>query len=277
MTSISDTGSLNQTEVGSSTFIAVPAPTSGGIPVVTITTAPSTADKEKTKPLPPLPSHRYRYTLWHDLQSNDIKGDQLRHPRVRKGPPVKDKVFYDVKDEQGHSIHHNLKGTQRKEFQRKAENWECAQKVNLSYQDLGHDYQVDTFLSILKRLSAADEIQLMDNNIQDLRAFNFPKCISLNLSNNFVSSFNKLPKCPRLQTLNLCDNSINSFGGLSYLSKYPDLHTMDLRRNPICFEEAYRQRIFQTLPSLKVLDGIPKLPSDESDFTIQRKGYCVIS
>ncbi|PIK54878.1 hypothetical protein BSL78_08215 [Apostichopus japonicus] len=272
---MSEIESIVQTE-GSSTFIAVPAPTSKGIPVITITTAGNITEKEKAKPLPPLPSHRYRYSLWHDLRSNEVTGDQLRNPRVRKGPPVKDKVFYDVKDEQGTNIHHDRKGSQRKEQQKELENWENALRVNLSYQDLAHDYQVESFHSILKRLSSAEEIQLMDDNLQDLRSFNFPRCITLNISQNYVSSFTKLPKCTLLQNMNLSDNSIRSFDGINYLRKYPMLQSLDLRRNPICFEPSYRARIFAAVPQLMMLDGISRLPSDDEAFTVEREG-CVIS
>ena len=32
-----------------------------------------------------LPSHRFRYSVWHDLSHTDVKGPQLKAPRIRYG------------------------------------------------------------------------------------------------------------------------------------------------------------------------------------------------
>ncbi|XP_033642096.1 protein phosphatase 1 regulatory subunit 7-like [Asterias rubens] len=244
----------------------------GTIPIITISTHRDPT--QQPVKLPKLPSNRYRYTVWHELRSNEITGDGLHNPRVRRAPKVKDKIFHTIQDEHGDKLNHGKKGQEKKEYEKKMENWENCQAVNLSYQELADRYQMENFLRILKRLIRAKTIQLINDDIEDLSKVSFPACSLLNLNNNYLKSFKKLPKCQNLKILNLSDNSIKTLDGLQSLQN-SGLVTMDLRRNPVCFTEHYRQRVFQILPDLRELDGIPRLTSDiDGDLT---KAGCVIS
>ncbi|XP_054768441.2 uncharacterized protein LOC129276022 [Lytechinus pictus] len=245
------------------------------VPIITVS-SPKDVDQsgDKLVKLPKLPSERFRYTLWHELRSNDLKGSELHFPRVRKAPEVKEKLFKRIQDDQGRKIHHGKTGQERKVHQKQAEDWENTQHANLSFQDLQHDYQKENLHSIMKRLIRAETVQIRDNNIIDLSDITFNCCRELNASKNFITSFKKLPRCPNLEVLNLSDNSINSFDNIGVLRK-TQLETLDLRRNPICFMENYRQRIFHALPNLRVLDGVSLLPSDSGD-GLSSTGNCIV-
>ncbi|XP_022090076.1 uncharacterized protein LOC110978978 isoform X2 [Acanthaster planci] len=259
-----------QSSSDANAYVAV---TGTNIPIVTIST--HTEKDQKPAKLPKLPSSRYRYTVWHELHNNEIKGDELNNPRVRRGPEVKDKIFYSIKDQQGRQLHHGKKGQEKKDYEKRIENWENSLMVNLSYQELGHRYQVENFMRILRRLIRAEKIQLVNDDLEDLSKVSFPSCTVLNLNNNYFASFTKLPKTPNLRTLLLCDNSIKSLDGLQNLRK-SRLEVLDLRRNPISFQECYRQSVFKVLPDLRELDGIPRLISDiEGGFNLQNG--CTVS
>ena len=45
---------------------------------------------------------------------------------IYQGPPSKEEVFYRLRDENDKRIHHNLRGADRKHYQREQENWEVA-------------------------------------------------------------------------------------------------------------------------------------------------------
>ncbi|XP_072036435.1 acidic leucine-rich nuclear phosphoprotein 32-related protein-like [Amphiura filiformis] len=268
---LDDNSSVHSSE-DDNAYVAVSG--NNAVPVVTISTHKDQSE-HKVAPLPPPPGHRYRYTTWYDLRSNKVKGTELRNPRVRKGPEIKEMIFYTLTDERGRPIHHDVKGTKRMVYEKKIEDWENCTDVNLSYQELGHDYQMENFLRILKRIMRAERIQLVDNEIKQLLKISFPRCRELNLRQNFFSKFKDLPKCPALEVLILSDNSITSLDDLHLLSAYP-LRSLDLRRNPISFTPNYRQKVFYILPKLKELDGVPQLSSD-LDYEPPVGSTCVIS
>ncbi|KAI4882446.1 hypothetical protein NFI96_019877, partial [Prochilodus magdalenae] len=141
--------------------------------------------------------------------------------------------------------------------------WSTAsvRELNLSYQDLGDPYQLENFTRILRRLIRVERLQLVDNALQDLSSVRLPRCKSLNLHRNHLTSFGQLPKVPEIQHLCLSENSISSLGELSLLQATP-IQSLTLKLNPCEFLEDYRSRVFSCLPKLKVLDGIPKLPDD---------------
>lgn len=261
--------------VQSSDDNAYVAVSGANIPVVTISTHKDVAERI-VPPLPPPPGHRFRYTIWHELRDNSVKGSDLRHPRVRKGPEIKERIFYTLADERGRHIHHDIKGTKKQIYEKKTESWETCKAVNLSYQELGQSYQLENFIRVLQRLTRAQRIQLMDNEIQELHKITFPRCKHLNLRQNIFCQFKDLPKCPALEVLILSDNSVNSLDDLHLLTKCPSLRCLDLRRNPICFVPEYRQMVFHILPNLKELDDIPKLTSD-LDYDPPIGSSCVIS
>ncbi|KAK3103958.1 hypothetical protein FSP39_023250 [Pinctada imbricata] len=215
----------------------------------------------RDKPLPELPSHRFQYSVWHDLREACLTGTQLKAPRVRDGPKEKEDAFYDLKDDHNQLIHHSLHGRRRREHRHMLEEWEQAKFASLSYQELYHKYQRTNFYNILGRLHSVEHLFITHNEINDLSSFSFPRCTELNLSNNYISSFKNLPKIPSIKSLNLEDNDIDSYNGLSRLKSTP-ITELYLNGNPVCFQINYRPKVFQILTQLKVLDGVNKLQTD---------------
>jgi len=77
-----------------------------------------------------LPSHKYRHTVWHELRSTQVTGDQLHAPRVREGPESKEAEFYHLKDDRdGQLIHHSLKGKEKERYRNKQESWENSKVI----------------------------------------------------------------------------------------------------------------------------------------------------
>uniref|UniRef100_A0A4W3JR45 Uncharacterized protein n=1 Tax=Callorhinchus milii TaxID=7868 RepID=A0A4W3JR45_CALMI len=183
--------------------------------------------------LSPLPSDQFRFSTWHEVEGNDIRGTQLHCPRVRTGPQAEDLVC----KENASSLR---KGTQSRETQdqRLLENWE---NLNLSYQDLGDAYQLENFYKILRRLIRVEKLQLVDNSLTDLSCIRLPRCKELHLKRNHLTSFKQLPKIPQIQFLSLADNNIETLGGLHKLRTTP-LESLTLKRNPCEFQDKYRSR-----------------------------------
>ncbi|XP_002735419.2 acidic leucine-rich nuclear phosphoprotein 32-related protein-like, partial [Saccoglossus kowalevskii] len=150
--------------------------------------------------------------------------------------------------------------------------------VNLSYQDLGHRYQLENFVRVLKRLIRVKRLNLADNTLTNLQSVSLPRCTHLTLCMNYFEHFKYLPKAPQLKILNLADNHIQTLDGLAVLRKRTPLESLDLRGNPLVFTENYRYRVFKTLPDLKELDGIPKLSTDDTqEYYGDNASSCVVS
>ncbi|XP_071945137.1 uncharacterized protein [Antedon mediterranea] len=236
-----------------------------GVPVLKPSGQQGTVQQQTETNSSKLPSRLYRYAVWHDMRENEIQGTQLHNPRVRKGPEQKEQEFYKTEDEHGRKLYHGMKGMARKNYQSKTEDWENAVNVNLSFQDLGHPYQLETFNRIMKRLIRAEKITLIHNSLQDMHSINFPVCQVLNLSENYFQSFSKFPKCHKVTTLLVPDNSVVTLDGIGSIGG-KELKSLDLRRNPCTFIDNYRKRVFKSLPHLEELDGIPRLASDLEEF-----------
>uniref|UniRef100_A0A8C9TM07 Uncharacterized protein n=1 Tax=Scleropages formosus TaxID=113540 RepID=A0A8C9TM07_SCLFO len=111
-----------------------------------------------------LPSSRFKYLSWNQLEESELRGDQLACPRVREVA------------------------------------W-----------------------------------------LLDLSSIRLPRCGSLNLHRNRLTSIRQLPAVPRIQHLCLSENAIGSLGELVLLGAAP-LESLTLRRNPCAFLEDYRAR-----------------------------------
>ncbi|XP_068001806.1 leucine-rich repeat-containing protein 46-like isoform X4 [Melanerpes formicivorus] len=206
----------------------------------------------------PLPSDSFKYLSWCDLEEHDVRGSQLRCPRVREGPS-KEELFFRGEE---HAAKERKQVTDTEKWQKKLqENWENCAELNLSFQDLGDLYQVENFKRILRRLIRVEKLWLVDNSLTDLSAIRLPRCRELNVNKNHFTSFKQLPKIPQIQHLSLAENNIMTLSGISDFRHTP-LESLILKRNPCEFQERYRQLVFSSLPNLKTLDGIPKLPED---------------
>lgn len=60
------------------------------------------------------------------MRSTQVKGDQLRAPRVREGPEAAEETFYEATDDSGVLIHHDKTGRERLTYRDHQENWESA-------------------------------------------------------------------------------------------------------------------------------------------------------
>ncbi|KAI1893899.1 hypothetical protein AGOR_G00128400 [Albula goreensis] len=186
----------------------------------------------------PSPSSRFRFISWYKLEENDVRGDQLICPRVREGPS-EEELF--LRGEQNPPRWRRRAEEGQTWEERLQENWENCVELNL--------------------LIRVERLQLVDNALRDLSSVRLPRCISLNLHRNHLTSIRQLPKIPRIQHLCLSENGIGALGDLALLGSTP-LQSLTLSRNPCEFLEDYRSRVFSCLPKLEVLDGIPKLPED---------------
>nr|XP_013816588.1 PREDICTED: leucine-rich repeat-containing protein 46-like [Apteryx mantelli mantelli] len=206
----------------------------------------------------PLPSDSFKYLSWRDLEEHDVRGNQLRCPRVREGPS-EEELFFRGEE---HTLKKRKEVTETEKWQKKLqENWENCAELNLSFQDLGDLYQVENFNNILRRLIRVEKLWLVDNSLTDLSAIRLPRCKELNVSKNHFTSFKQLPKIPQIQHLSLAENNIMTLSGISALRHTP-LESLILKRNPCEFQENYRQLVFSSLPNLKTLDGVPQMPED---------------
>lgn len=215
--------------------------TSPGVPLMLVSAYQDEQQRHRSQALPKLPSHRFRYSVWHELSATEVRGDQLHAPRVRTGPSIKEELFYKLGDENRNRLHHSRRGQGRLEYTSQMENWEQARVANLSYQELGHNYQMEEFLRVLKRLLVVEQLNIQEDCLVNLQDITFPQCVQLNLSKNYISSFKKLPKLPRVKHLNLDDNNIEDMTGVEGLKKTP-IESLSLKRNPVSFTLNYRQR-----------------------------------
>ncbi|CAD5112568.1 DgyrCDS1776 [Dimorphilus gyrociliatus] len=229
-----------------------------------------------------LPSHRYRYSVWHDLNSTSIKGHELKAPRIREGPPEKEKYFYRIKDSSNNKfIHHNRRGKDRLDYRDSTESWENLTVANLSYQDLAQPFQKENFKRVLRRLTSAKDICLLEDDLVDLKTVTFPECESLTLSRNHIPCFKNLPKFPKITHLDLSHNYIRTLSDIKVLAKYTNLKSLIMKPgNPVVVAISnYRQKIFRDIPSLLILDNLPKLEEDDifDEEEVDSPGGCSIS
>ncbi|NXM08243.1 TILB protein, partial [Tyrannus savana] len=207
-----------------------------------------------------LPSDSFKYLGWCDIEEHDVRGNQLLCPRVREGPSEEELFFR----REEHPLKKRKQVTDTEKWEKRLqENWENCAELNLSFQDLGDLYQVENFKRILRRLIRVEKLWLVDNSLTDLSAIRLPRCRELNVNKNHFRSFKQLPKIPQIQHLSLAENNILTLSGISDFRHTP-LESLILKRNPCEFQERYRQLVFSSLPNLKMLDGIPKLPEDYS-------------
>ncbi|XP_077608367.1 uncharacterized protein LOC144221723 isoform X2 [Crocuta crocuta] len=200
-----------------------------------------------------LPSDSFKFLTWHNVEQHDIRGSQLRCPRVREGPSTEELLFR----QEECAVPARKRGLEKSKWETwLQENWE-------ECMDLGDPYQAANFNRILRRLIRVENLWLVDNSLVDLSAIRLPRCRVLNMNQNHLTSFKQLPKIPQIRHLSLAENHIESLTGLSSLQCTP-LESLVLKRNPCEFHQNYRKRVFSCLPNLKMLDGILKLPEDSS-------------
>lgn len=227
-----------------------------------------------------LPTRKLQYSQWHELRHTEVKGPQLKAPRIRAGPPDKHRQFYELVDEDDTKIHHDLHGRQRTHHRDDLENWEHATLASFTRQELHHGYQKSNLGRVLRRLKKVVYLNLKDNQLLNLSSFAFPKCEYLNLDSNDLTSLKQLPTIQRIKHLTIQDNGISTLDGLSRLQSSP-IEELDLSGNPVAFKIGYRYKVFSTLPQLRILDGVLRQTEDlhmpdkcQDDMT---EGRCSVS
>ena len=216
-----------------------------------------------------LPAYQYRHVNWSDLKNMDIPGPSLKGPRVRATPSRKDNEFSYVPESSANYQPHiyNFSSQQEKNaakrevkevkaIKNRVEDWENVTKVNLSYQEIGGNFQSHMLRTNMKKLIRCEMLILSDNRLSDLTEYIFPCMEVLNLSLNVFESFTKLPKCPKLRILNLTGNKLSNFDGIG---RYVFLEEVILRNNPLVWTvPEYRRIIFEKVPSLISVDGVTR-------------------
>jgi len=206
-----------------------------------------------------LPGDSCKYKQWHHLRNNELAAHELKCPRIRRGP--EDDADDDLSSNDDHDLDDVEAGkkVKRHDYRSPYEDWTQVELANLSYQDLGHDYQEKKFYSVLNSLSSCRQLNITQNCLVDLRSIRLKKCQSLNLTKNRITTFKKLPSCPSLLHLNLTENNITSLAGCD---NYKKLKSLVLLRNPVQYTVGYRSNVFQAFPNLQVLDGVPITEED---------------
>jgi len=250
------------------------------VPVLTVTQQQEYQDESEEEELDdvlPLPASKYRYSKWSQMEETEITANMLKTPRVRKAPrgfqvdtvlmlQEQERMML-AEDDDDDVIDVNVqkknrwKRKKKRRYQNKLENWEKCECVNLSYQDLGHPYQMKEFIKVLRRLIRSEYIELMDNGLTDLSTVYFSRCRHLFLQRNHFTNLKKLPRFGRIEHISLQQNNITSLQGLEVLRK-TSLKSLILRENPVALQPGYRAKVFSILPELIFLDDLPKLDSD---------------
>ncbi|XP_039097878.1 uncharacterized protein LOC120238278 isoform X4 [Hyaena hyaena] len=138
-----------------------------------------------------LPSDSFKFLTWHNVEQHDIRGSQLRCPRVREGPSTEELLFR----QEECAMPARKRGLEKSKWETwLQENWEQCMNLNLSFQDLGDPYQVANFNRILRRLIRVENLWLVDNSLVDLSAIRLPRVFSCLPNLKMLDGILKLPE-----------------------------------------------------------------------------------
>ena len=89
------------------------------------------------------------------------------------------------------------------------------------------------------------------------------KLLCLNANQNQINSLALFENSASpIQELNIADNKISQMADILPLQNLKFLHKLDLRGNPLCKLDDYRDLVVFLLPRITVLDGEPVQPED---------------
>jgi len=112
-------------------------------------------------------------------------------------------------------------------------------------------------VGLSNEFSALESLSLINVGLTSLKGF--PKLSSLKkleLSDNRISGgLNLLDASPKLTTLNLSGNKIKDLDTLQPLKEFKNLKSLDLFNNEVTNMDNYREKVFNLIPSLRLLDG----------------------
>jgi Leucine-rich repeat (LRR) protein len=112
----------------------------------------------------------------------------------------------------------------------------------------------------LERFENLDYISFSNSGLKSLE--NFPKLsklIKLDLNDNQIKGgLEVLGTLTELMQLNLSNNQLNTVDQFQPLSSLGSLVYLDIRNCPITNIRDYRNKLFEIIPSLQVIDGIDR-------------------
>ena len=122
---------------------------------------------------------------------------------------------------------------------------------------------------LLERYTNLDYLSLADCGLKTLE--NFPlllKLIKLDLNNNSLKDgLESLSGLKDLMQLNLSSNEFRSIDLFSPLSGLNSLVYLEVEDCPVSKTEDYRQKLFELIPSLQIVDGLDKNGKEASLLT----------
>lgn len=112
--------------------------------------------------------------------------------------------------------------------------------------------------SILQGFTSLTKLTCNQTGLASLE--NFPSCNTLKVleltDNHIRNNLQVLCEvCPNVRRLELGGNHIDKFEDLQPLEKLPFLEQLGLDMNPLSTNNSYKQKVWEILPNLKVLDG----------------------
>ncbi|KAJ1902020.1 hypothetical protein LPJ66_000344 [Kickxella alabastrina] len=109
-------------------------------------------------------------------------------------------------------------------------------------------------MPLLKELT---KISAAHNKIADIPVLTiYPKLKEVRLNDNKIKSIpESIRTCDSLRVIDLGNNKLDEWTSIAPLSSLPRLYNLNLKGNPICNEDRYRERVIEMIPSLRVLDG----------------------
>ena len=98
------------------------------------------------------------------------------------------------------------------------------------------------------------DLNLANNKMETIQGCsNLPNLVELNLSSNKIKNIELFNQSESpIQRLNLAGNSLGKIGDILPLQKLKFLHSLDLRGNPLCQVDDYRELIIFRVNSVKL-------------------------
>ncbi|KAJ1959721.1 hypothetical protein GGI12_004186 [Dipsacomyces acuminosporus] len=107
-------------------------------------------------------------------------------------------------------------------------------------------------LKELTKLSAAHN---KIRKIPDLTLY--PKLKEVRLNDNKIELLpESIRSCQSIQVVDLGNNLLSDWTSVAPLASLQSLHNLNLKGNPVCKEDDYRNQVIKLIPSLRVLDGV---------------------
>jgi len=117
----------------------------------------------------------------------------------------------------------------------------------------------------MEEFVAVDMLGMNATKLNSLVNFpNMPKVYRLELNENNIKGEElvHLKHLKGLSVLKLANNKITEFAQLECLKEIPNLINLDLEGNEISKSEGYKDKVFEMLPTLSILDGKNKAGDD---------------